>query len=471
MAASNPFTASARKSTPLELVLVGDYKAWLKRQPAAARMWLATALKDPKAGSHALLPASDGSIKRVVAIVSSQPTLWDIAALPYALPVGVYKIDSKPTDQIDGEALFRLCLGWGLGAYKFTRYRAAKRAPATLLLPAGVDAALLNAMVSAQALGRDLINTPADDLGPPELAQAATDLARRHGVRARIIKGEALLRENFPLVHAVGRAANKPPHLIDFSWGDEGSPTVTLVGKGVTFDTGGLDLKPAAGMYHMKKDMGGAAGVLAIASMIMETGLPVRLRVIIAAVENAIGPNAMRPRDIVRCRQGITVEIQNTDAEGRLILADALALAAEDRPDYLIDMATLTGSKLPLLGMDIGAVFTNSDSACNGLAAASKVMNDPLWQIPIWEDYASRLDSPVADTLSCTDGYADPILAAIFLQRFAVPNAAGKAPQKTKWLHLDVMCMNMAAKPGRPEGGDPQGARAVFWWLRELFRA
>ncbi len=455
------FVTSARKSIPLELVSVGGHKAWLKNQTPVTRAWLETALKDVKAGSHAILPATDGSIKRVVAIVADQPTVWDIAALPYALPIGAYKIESK----LDSDASFRLCLGWGLGAYKFTRYRAAKRPAAQLILPASIDAKLLNAMVSAQSLGRDLINTPADDLGPPELAQAAVNLAKRHGVKAKVIKGEALLRENFPLVHTVGRAANKPPHLIDFVWGNDKHPKVTLVGKGVTFDTGGLDIKNATGMYHMKKDMGGAAGVLAIASMIMETELPVRLRVIIAAVENAIGPNAMRPRDIVKCRQGITVEIQNTDAEGRLILADALALAAEEAPDYLIDMATLTGSKLPLLGMDIGAVFTNSDASYTELKRAADTLNDPLWQIPIWADYASRLESPIADTLSCTDGYADPILAAIFLQRFAVPKTASK----TKWLHLDVMCMNMAAKPGRPEGGETQGARGVFWWLRQKF--
>ena len=455
------FLTSARKTILLELVSVGGHKTWLKNQTPVTRAWLETALKDVKAGSHAILPATDGSIRRVIAIVADQPTLWDIATLPYALPVGAYKIESK----LDSDALFRLCLGWGLGAYKFTRYRAAKRPAAQLVLPASIDAKLLNAMVSAQSLGRDLINTPADDLGPPELAQAAVSLAKRYGSKARVIKGEALLRENFPLVHAVGRAANKPPHLIDFTWGNDKHPKVTLVGKGVTFDTGGLDIKNATGMYHMKKDMGGAAGVLAIASMIMETELPVRLRVIIAAVENAIGPNAMRPRDIVRCRQGITVEIQNTDAEGRLILADALALAAEETPDYLIDMATLTGSKLPLLGMDIGAVFTNSDASYAELKRAADTLNDPLWQIPIWADYASRLESPIADTLSCTDGYADPILAAIFLQRFAVPKTASK----TKWLHLDVMCMNMAAKPGRPEGGETQGARGVFWWLRQKF--
>ena len=462
MAVPAAFATSAKKFTPLDLVRAADYKVWLKKQSAPARMWLENAIKEAKSGTHALLPANDGSIKRVVAIVSDTPTLWDIAGLPYTLPIGNYRVESA--SGIDSEALFRLSLGWGLGAYKFTRYRAAKRAPATLVVPEGVNAALLNAMVEAQSLGRDLINTPADDLGPPELAQAAVDLAKRHGVKARVVKGEALLRENFPLVHAVGRAANKPPHLIDFSWGNAKHPTVTLVGKGVTFDTGGLDIKNASGMYHMKKDMGGAAGVLAIAHMIMAVKLPVRLRVIITAVENAIGPNAMRPRDIVKSRQGMTVEIQNTDAEGRLILADALALAAEESPDYLINMATLTGSKLPLLGMDIGAVFTNSDESYEGLKVAAATMNDPLWQIPIWQDYASRLESNIADTLSCTDGYADPILAAIFMQKFAVPKKS-----KTRWLHIDVMCMNMANRPGRPEGGDTQGARAIFWWLRESF--
>ena len=470
LASPKALASVGKTGTPVELVAEGQYKSWAASQSAGTQAWLAAALAKPKDGSHALLPGSDGRIKRVVVVTGDAPDIWALAALPLSLPVGVYQLQARGLDDV---ALLRLCLGWGLGAYQFTRYRPAERAPAQLALSAGVDAALLQAMLEGICLARDLINTPAGDLGPSELAQAAVDLAKRHGGKARVIVGDALLRENFPLIHTVGRAAEQAPRLIDFTWGNPKHPKVTLVGKGVTFDTGGLDIKSADGMYNMKDDMGGSASVLATAHMIMSAKLPVRLRVLIGAVENAIGPTAMRPRDVVKSRAGVTVEIQDTDAEGRLILADMLALAAEETPAVLVDMATLTGTTIRAIGYDLGGMMTPAtrlgDESAAQLAAAGTIMGDPLWRLPIWDGYAHRLDSTVADTMSCASGgLVDEIMAAIFLQRFALP---GKAKDKTTWIHLDMGCFHQSSRPGRPEGGEAQGARAVFWWLKQRFGA
>lgn len=449
-------SAVLKKATIIEAVSVASYPAWLKQQSADLRKWLGSVFKDPKGGQHTVLPKEDGSIGPVIVVLSDPVSIWDIAALPLSLPEGLYQLQAG---HLATDEQFKLCLGFGLGSYQYTRYKKAKRAPAQLVVPTGVDSQLLEAMVAAQTQGRDLINTPAEDLGPPDLAAAASQIAKAHNAKIKITNGD-VLRRQFPLVHAVGRAGPKPPQLIDISWGKVNAPKVTLVGKGVCYDTGGLNIKTQA-MFDMKKDMGGAASVLTVAQMIMASGLNVRLRVIIPAVENSISGQSIRPSDIVTSRAGVTVEIENTDAEGRLILADALALAAEDKPDLIIDMATLTGAKYALLGRDIGAIFSNRSDLAQELQAISHQQQDPLWQIPIWEDYSKRLDSVVADTMSCAHGpYADPILAALFLQKFIGESA---------WLHIDLDCDNATSKPGRPEGGETQAARAVFSFLQQKY--
>jgi leucyl aminopeptidase len=328
--------------------------------------------------------------------------------------------------------------------------------------PEGVEVAEISRMAEATALARDLINTPANDMGPEELAAAAQQLADRYGGNFHCIVGDDLTRQNFPLIHAVGMASPRAPRLIDFTWGDPAHPKVTLVGKGVCFDTGGLDLKPSAGMLIMKKDMGGAANVLALASMVMDAKLKLRLRVLIPAVENAVAGNAFRPLDIFTSRKGITVEIGNTDAEGRLVLADALALADEEKPDLLIDMGTLTGAARVALGPDLPPFYTNDETLALDVAGHAKAENDPLWRLPLWPPYDSWLDSKVANLNNVPSGtFAGSITCALFLQRFV---EAAKS-----WLHVDIYGWTPSAKPARPEGGECQAARAIYKLLSQRY--
>ena len=317
-------------------------------------------------------------------------------------------------------------------------------------------------IVDAVFLARDLINTPANDVGPAELEAAARQVAKKHGAVLRSVVGDDLLVQNFPLIHAVGRAAKGAPRLLDLRWGDEAAPKVTLVGKGVCFDTGGLDIKPDSAMLLMKKDMGGAASVLALAQMIMARGLKVRLRVLIPAVENSIAGDAFRPRDVYRSRKGLTVEVGNTDAEGRLILADALALADEEAPDLLVDMGTLTGAARVALGPDVPPFYTHDEDLAGAIARHARAENDPLWRLPLWPAYDAMLDSKVADMNNiATGGFAGSIICALFLNRFV---AAAKS-----WLHVDIYAWTPSAKPGRPEGGECQAARAVYAYLAERY--
>jgi leucyl aminopeptidase len=331
-----------------------------------------------------------------------------------------------------------------------------------LVPPDGVDVAAISRMAEAAMLARDLINTPSNDMGPEELALAAGELASRYGATFSCIIGEDLRRRNFPLIHAVGMASSRAPRLIDFTWGDPGHPKVTLVGKGVCFDTGGLDLKPSGGMLIMKKDMGGAANVLALAQMVMDAKLKVRLRVLIPAVENAVAGNAFRPLDIFKSRKGITVEIGNTDAEGRLVLADALALACEEKPDLLIDLGTLTGAARVALGPDLPPFYTNDEKLALDIGRCATEENDPLWRLPLWPAYDSWLDSKVADVNNApSGGFAGSITCALFLQRFV--EGAGS------WLHVDIYGWTPSAKPARPEGGECQAARAIYKLLGERY--
>jgi leucyl aminopeptidase len=360
------------------------------------------------------------------------------------------------------EAATRAALGWALGTYAFTRYKERKRGFATLALPAAADRGEVERLARGIFLGRDLVNTPAIDMGPAELAAAAEKVAGEAGARFSVVVGDDLLTHNYPTIHTVGRASTRAPRLIDIVWGDPDAPKVTLVGKGVCFDSGGLDIKPSSGMKTMKKDMGGAATALGLASAIMDAGLPVRLRVLIPAVENAVSGSAMRPLDVVRTRKGITVEIGNTDAEGRLILCDALAEADSEKPAILIDFATLTGAARVALGPDLPALFSSDDALAADLLAAGTEENDPMWRLPLYAPYRKMLDSKVADINNVSDsGYAGAITAALYLQEFV--------SKDTPWAHLDLFAWNNGARPGRPEGGEVMTIRAVYAYLRRRF--
>ncbi len=367
--------------------------------------------------------------------------------LAQLLPDGVYRFANEPHDA-------RLAaLAVALGSYKFTRYRKSEPNDIKLDLPQSLDREEFDSIVEGVTLARDLINTPANDLGPEELEAAARKVATLHGAKFSAIVGDDLLKENFPLIHAVGRAAARAPRLLDFTWGDEKHPRVTLVGKGVCFDTGGLDIKPDSGMLNMKKDMGGAATALALAHMVMSRKLKVRLRVLIPAVENSIAGDSFRPRDIYTSRKGITVEIGNTDAEGRLVLADALTLADEDEPELIADFATLTGAARVALGPDLPAFFTDDDALANELMASGTAENDPVWRLPLWRPYEAMLESKVADTNNVGGGQGGAITAALFMRRFVTAKS---------WLHFDLFAWTASAKPGRPEGGECQTARALY---------
>jgi leucyl aminopeptidase len=344
----------------------------------------------------------------------------------------------------------------GLGAWRFERYRSKKgKSGPRIVWPQGADKARATAMIEAISVARDLITTPSSDMGPAELAAAAQDLARKHKAKIRVIVGDDLLKQNYPMIHAVGRASSRAPRLIDLTWGRDGDPKVTLVGKGVCFDTGGLDLKPSSGMLMMKKDMGGAATVMAVASMVMAARLPVRLRLLVPAVENSVSGNAFRPMDVVPTRKGITVEIGNTDAEGRLILCDALHEGASEKPIMMVDCATLTGAARVALGTDLPALFCNDDALADELIAAGKQVADPMWRLPLFAGYRRMLDSKVADINNAPGAaFGGAITAALYLKEFV--------PDDVPWAHFDMMAWNNASRPGRPEGGEAQAARAIF---------
>ena len=444
---------------PIWFVASDTYARVREQLGAAARRFAESAKFEPKPGQSLLLPGTDGALTGVLFGLepADKPSKDRFlpGRLPGLLPAGVYRFANAPHDT-------RLAaLAFALGSYKFTRYRKAEPGGAQLEYPDGVDGADLSRIAEGVTLARDLINTPANDLGPAELAEAARALADRHGATFRAIVGDELLKQNFPLIHAVGRAAARAPRLIDFTWGDPAAPKITLVGKGVCFDTGGLDIKSDAGMLNMKKDMGGAACMLAAAHMIMDAKLKVRLRVLIPAVENAISGDAFRPLDIYRSRKGITVEIGNTDAEGRLVLADALALADEEKPELIVDMATLTGAARVALGPDLPAFYTQDDALAAEVARHAQEQNDPVWRLPLWKPYDSMLDSKTADINNVGGAFADSITAALFLNRFVTGAKA--------WAHFDIYGWTPSARPARPEGGECQVARALYAMLRERY--
>ena len=440
-----------KNAVPLLLVTEKEYRAWARKQAARTAQWLATQEFGAKPGSFCVIPDAKGRVARVVAGVSAPPSLWDIGDFSTRLPAGAYRLESGLPLAYEEW----LALGWALGAYKYTRYKKAGAPKARLVLPEGADSAKIERYAKAICLARSMITTPAEDMGPKELAEIVAEAGKRHGAKVSQIIGEDLLKENYPAIHRVGRASVNAPRLVDVVWGDERHPRITLVGKGVCFDTGGLDIKPSSGMYTMKKDMGGAACVLAVASMVMDAKLPVRLRVLIPAVENSIAGNAYRPSDVITMRSGLTVEVGNTDAEGRLVLADALAEASKEKPEMLIDFATLTGAARGALGTDLPALFCNDDKMAEAILTAGKDMEDLLWRMPLHEPYAKMLESPIADLNSAPGSpYAGAITAALFLQRFVGDGI--------DWAHIDLMAWNLSSKPGRPEGGEAMAVRAIY---------
>jgi len=446
-----------KKSTP---VWLARGPGWLREAPLAAahKTWLEAQGFKGEARRHVLLPGPDGAIAGAVLGLGEarpgdpmdKPELA-VGQLAGALPAGCYHLEAE----LDDPGL--AALAWGLGAYRFRRYKSGGNGnpPPQLKVPRGADLAPVLAQVEAVWLGRDLINTPAADLGPEQLEEAARQLAGEFGARVTSVVGDDLLAGNFPAIHAVGRASDRAPRLIDLTWGEAGARPVTLVGKGICFDTGGLDIKPASAMLIMKKDMGGAAAALALGHMVMAAGLDLRLRILIPAADNAIAGNAFRPGDVLSSRAGKTIEIGNTDAEGRLVLADALALADEEKPDLIASFATLTGAARVALGPDLPPFYTDDAALAADIAAAGDRVGDPVWRLPLWQGYEANLDSPVADMINVSESpFAGSVVAALFLRRFV--------RQARRFVHFDIYGWRQAAKALGPKGGEPQAARAMF---------
>ncbi len=449
-------------AVPIAALTRGEFPAWLEKAPERERNWLTSIGFSAEAGKHALVPGESGRLARVLVGLGdradAEGRMWALAGLPTALPEASYRLDAVPREADPTN----LALGWALATYVFARYCTKTRPAAALVWPEDADRGCVERLAAAVFLARDLANTPAGDLGPEELAGEAVRVAKAAGARHHVIIGDDLLAENYPTVHAVGRASVRAPRLVDIVWGDPAAPKVTLVGKGVCFDTGGLDLKTASGMRLMKKDMAGAAIVLGLAQAIMDAQLPVRLRVLLPCVENAVSGNAMRPLDIVRTRKGLTVEIGNTDAEGRLILCDALAEASTEKPELLVDMATLTGAARVALGPELAALFCNDEALAQGLLAAAAAAEDPMWRMPLWRPYRKMIDSKIADINNVSESpHAGAVTAALYLQEFVDPGIP--------WAHLDVMAWNPQSRPGRPEGAEATALRALYAHIARRF--
>ena len=401
--------------------------------------------------THCVLADGKGNITRVLAGVRDGKDPWALASLPHRLPRGRYALGKGPVAIAAEDAAF----AWDLGSYQFTRYKRGKRKPADLQVDGGARVRESLEMAHAIRLVRDLVNTPAEDMGPEDLSDIAREQAERFGGEFDEWVGDELIAQNFPAIHAVGRAASRAPRLLEINWGNPKHPRVAIVGKGVCFDSGGLDIKTAEGMRLMKKDMGGAAHAIALARLVMQRELPVRLQMLVPAVENAISGNAFRPGDVLKTRKGLTVEIGNTDAEGRLVLCDALAYAVEQKPKTIVDFATLTGAARVALGPELPALFANDEKLAARILASSEATRDPLWRLPLWRNYRRLYDSDVADiNNSGRGGFAGSIVGALFLDHFV--------PQDLPWAHIDVYAWNDASRPGRPLGGEAQGLRAVL---------
>jgi leucyl aminopeptidase len=456
--------ADAAGARPIWLVGEQGLSAWLELQTAAVRSWLKAQGFGGEKQKLVLVPTAngDGMAGAVLGLGTvadlSEPTLWTSAGLPDRLPPGKYRFAGS----FSAVGATQLTLGWQYGSYRFSRYRKPAGELPALVSPAGADLEYVRLASEALAEARDLINTPANDLGPAELGEAVQRLALQHEAECRILVGDELLRQNYPLIYEVGKGSAREPRLIDMRWGKRGAPLVTLVGKGVCFDTGGLDIKPSSGMILMKKDMGGAALALALARMLMGADAPIQLRLLIPAVENSISGRSYRPSDVLRSRQGITVEIGNTDAEGRLVLADALTAADQDEPALLVDLATLTGAARVALGPELPAIYSQPPDLAEQLRAVGEREADPMWPMPLWAGYDEDLSSRVADlnNVSSTP-FAGSIIGALFLRRFVT--------RTRNWLHGDVYAWNARERPGRPVGGDPHTVRALYRLIRQRF--
>jgi leucyl aminopeptidase len=448
---------SAKGAAKLHAVTAADLKRWRASRPKREAQWLESSGFAAKDGELVLIPGASGVGAAVLGLGKGEDRLA-LAQFSESLPQGTYALGDVPGSLGGANA----ALAWVLGTYRFARYKKSAQKLSKLVLPDGVDGAEVTRIAEGVFLGRDLVNTPSNDMGPDELAAAARDLAKRHGAKFAVTLGEDLLKKNYPLIHTVGRASPRAPRLIDFTWGDASAPKLTLVGKGVCFDTGGLDLKPSSGMLMMKKDMGGAAVVLAVAHMIMDAKLPVRLRVLIPAVENSVAGNAYRPGDVFKSRKGLTVEIGNTDAEGRLVLADALADGDDETPELMIDVATLTGAARAATGFDLPPFFTDDEELAADLYAAGNAVSDFVWRLPLWRGYESAVNSSIADLNNAPDyGMAGAITAALFLNRFVT--------KAKSWLHLDIPAWIDRPKPGRRKGAEASTARALYAMLKKRY--
>lgn len=450
---------SPARSTPITVVDRAAFQALLPTLPAATRRWLETVGFSGMPDSHALVAGADGSLGQVFAGVAHAAAPFALSALPLALPEGSYVLADR------GLALGaeQAALSWALGGYEFDRYKPRRRVPARLQLETSAAAERGLVLAATMAATRDLVNTPAEHMGPQELAKAAQAVATHHGAKFRQIVGDALLKQNFPAIHAVGRASTRAPRLIELNWGKARHPLVCIVGKGVCFDSGGLDIKTPEGMRQMKKDMGGAAHALGLAALVMAMQLPVRLQLLLPTVENAISGNAYRPGDVFRTRKGIQIEIGNTDAEGRVILCDALAYAAESKPDLIIDLATLTGAARVALGAQLPALFCRSMGTARELVDLGLELEDPLWHMPLWAPYKTGIESSVGDIVNTgRSALAGAINAALFLEHFI--------PDAQDWLHVDLFAWNETGRPGRPAGGEAQTLRTLLTYLERRFR-
>lgn len=454
MTAALAYTDSSANARPLHVLERTQLAGWRATQSPAVNAWLDAQNFTAAPGSLLLLPGDAGLAGAVMGI-GDPLDAYSYGHAPFGLPAGDWQLATDLPD----DARTALQLGWGLGSYRFDRYKTPPRKPARLVL-AQAEAEALD-LLAASVRVRDLVNTPTEHMGPDDLEAATRELAQLHGAEVEVIAGDALLAQNFPAIHAVGRASHRAPRLIALRWGDAAHPHVALVGKGVCFDTGGLDIKPADGMRNMKKDMGGAAHAIALAQLVMARRLPVRLTLLVPAVENSIGPNAFRPGEVIATRKGVSVEIDNTDAEGRVILCDALTYAGEQSPELLLDFATLTGAARIALGPDLPALFANDDALAHDWISAGERTRDPVWRMPLWRPYLRYLTSGIADLANAGSRMAGAVTAALYLERFV--------PEGMKWAHLDVYAWNDSDRAGRPAGGEALALRSAYAMLKARY--
>ncbi len=434
-----------------------DFEHWRQALPQSYRQWVEVSGFMARAGQFCTMPGEGEDAPSCVFGMQKDGWLTQLAALPAKLPEGIYRLQCD----WDQEQRLQASLGWGLAAYCFDRYKKNNKLQAELLLDEDIDAEV-RALCDAQCLVRDLVNTPTEHMGPQELADAVTGQADLYDADCNTIVGQDLLTRNYPAIHAVGRASDREPRLIKMTWGDEAAPLLALVGKGVCFDTGGLDLKSATGMAHMKKDMGGGAHALALARLVMQHKLPVRLLLLIPAVENSVAGNAYRPGDVIETRKGLSVEIGNTDAEGRVVLSDALAYASEQMPDLVIDFATLTGAARIAMGTELTPLFSNHIEVARAIQDAGDEVEDPMWAMPLYQPYRKLIESPIADLNNTgKTSFGGCITAALFLEHFV--------EAEIPWVHIDTFAWNQADGPGRPQGGEALGLRAVFKYLQSRY--